>query len=146
MSVLPGFEEPELETKECEDCHGFFPLALFRKNGVGSTRAKCRDCERKYNKNLAAIRRLAPPKPDRCDMLGVVTEKLHVDHDHITNQIRGHICDSANIGLARLGDNLEGPLLCLFYMLKATYKAGNMEELVAARKRISEFWETLDRG
>jgi len=117
-SVLPGYEEPNEETCKCEDCKHTLPLSMFRPYGTGGRayRAKCRDCEKKYNKNLAALRKQAPPKPDRCDVTGRITENLVMDHDHETNDIRGWIEDGINIALARLGDNIEGVRLLLAYM------------------------------
>lgn len=43
---------------------------------------------------------------------------LYVDHDHITGNIRGLICQQCNAGIGLLGDNLEGLLNAVVYLQK----------------------------
>lgn len=44
--------------------------------------------------------------------------RLHVDHDHETGQIRGLLCNACNRALGQLGDNAEGIMNTLNYLLK----------------------------
>lgn len=42
----------------------------------------------------------------KCMICGVCVDKLHVDHNHITKQIRGLLCFNCNGGLGQFKDNL----------------------------------------
>lgn len=44
--------------------------------------------------------------------------KLVVDHDHVTGQVRGLLCTMCNKGLGLLGDNIEGLEKALAYLKK----------------------------
>lgn len=46
----------------------------------------------------------------------VLTTKLHVDHCHETNKIRGILCMPCNVALGMLGDNEEGLTRALSYV------------------------------
>lgn len=37
----------------------------------------------------------------------VANRKLAVDHDHVTNEIRGLLCFSCNNGIGKFGDSIE---------------------------------------
>lgn len=45
-----------------------------------------------------------------CQLCGVdlTSSKVCIDHDHQSGIIRGIICSKCNVGIAMLGDNLEG--------------------------------------
>ena len=38
-----------------------------------------------------------------------------LDHDHETNLFRGWLCDDCNLGIGKLGDNLEGIMRAVKY-------------------------------
>lgn len=40
----------------------------------------------------------------RCDICGDAMMPACVDHDHITGQVRGLLCDNCNVGIGRLKD------------------------------------------
>lgn len=46
-------------------------------------------------------------------------ETFFVDHDHITGFIRGLLCNRCNVGIGKLGDNLEGLTRALEYLQRA---------------------------
>jgi hypothetical protein len=58
-----------------------------------------------------------PPRPtdSRCDICSRV-KKLVLDHDHHTGAFRGYICRDCNMGLGKLGDNLDGLLRAVEYL------------------------------
>ena len=83
----------------------------------------CKTCKRE----LTRIRRNLldenprPPEGTPCACCGQV-RKLHLDHDHSTNEFRGFICQSCNHGLGHLGDNTDGVLRALAYLRKSEPK------------------------
>lgn len=56
-----------------------------------------------------------------CEICGS-EEKLQADHDHQTGEFRGILCSSCNIGLGRLGDNVESIKKTLLYLEQALSK------------------------
>lgn len=44
------------------------------------------------------------------------TGRLHIDHDHATDRVRGLLCHRHNHGLGMLGDSEEGLLAALKYL------------------------------
>ena len=57
------------------------------------------------------------PEPTICECCGREGQ-MRLDHDHITNTFRGWICDSCNVGIARLGDDIKGVENALAYLRK----------------------------
>src|SRR5579872_2442582 len=47
-------------------------------------------------------------------------EKLAVDHDHLTGQVRGLLCFACNRGIGMLGDNIESLEKAINYLKIAT--------------------------
>ena len=79
-------------------------------------REECKDCERRLAKQLREAKKTAPPKSDKCDCCGTTTDTLVVDHDHVSGKFRGWLCKSCNIGIGKLGDNIEGITKALNYL------------------------------
>lgn len=44
------------------------------------------------------------------------SNKLVVDHDHITGKIRGLLCQACNGAIGKLGDNVEGVMRAVKYL------------------------------
>lgn len=115
--------EPVL-TRVCKECKQVKPLTntFFRNEHHTSKtpfyRAECRVCDRDIKRKLALIKKAAPPKPMQCQCCEKQTTALVVDHDHITHTFRGWICSGCNLGIARLGDNLEGIQKAAVYLNK----------------------------
>ena len=121
--------------KTCSKCGIEKDIDKFRVENKQSGKTKfrevirneCYDCEKEYNKMLQRIKKAAPKKPDRCECCGKVTEKLVVDHCHDKLRFRGWICQNCNIGIGRLGDNIEGLQNAMLYLFKTTFN----EKLIA---------------
>jgi hypothetical protein len=65
---------------------------------------------RRHVKRLPAPTR---PEPDTCELCGGPPgnrASIHLDHCHQTGVFRGWLCNSCNIGLGALGDDLDAIL------------------------------------
>jgi hypothetical protein len=56
---------------------------------------------------------------------------FHVDHDHRTRRVRGLLCDSCNLAIGKLGDDVEGVERALEYLIAARRRAAVWTEAVA---------------
>ena len=45
-------------------------------------------------------------------------EFFHVDHCHKTGEVRGLLCNNCNAGLGLLGDDLDGVMNIVYYLLQ----------------------------
>jgi Recombination endonuclease VII len=81
-------------------------------------RAKMRDWWRKKN-NIPTPTR---PKPKTCECCDRKLEagKTHLDHDHITGDFRGWLCNRCNLGIGQLGDCIEGLEKGIAYLKRAS--------------------------
>lgn len=71
-------------------------------------REECKDCEKRLSKQLREAKKVATPKPTKCQCCNKQTDALIVDHDHKTGKFRGWLCKSCNIGIGKLGDTIQG--------------------------------------
>ena len=77
----------------------------------------CKDCDKKANKVLSDLhKKHGHLKPDQCDCCRTSERKLVIDHDHATGLFRGWVCEPCNLGIGRLGDNIEGVEKALAYL------------------------------
>lgn len=59
----------------------------------------------KYNMTLADFDELAAKQSWLCLICNKGSEKLVVDHDHVTGHIRGLLCNTCNMAIGMLGDS-----------------------------------------
>jgi hypothetical protein len=126
------FGDVEVETKHCDSCDQTLPITEFRARGEGEGVKKrryttCKECERKYHSSLRRLHKSAPPKPNNCESCGERTDKLHLEHCHKTNAIRGWVCEDCNTSIGRAGDDLNGVLNILNYMVERDLVRRNVE-------------------
>ena len=57
----------------------------------------------------------AAPRPENCQCCGKQTD-LVPDHYRGTPKFRGWICRACNLGIGKLGDNIEGVTQALNYL------------------------------
>jgi hypothetical protein len=100
--------------KTCAKCKQSLDDSYFRIDSQGRNgeskiylRPECKKCEKKINNQLKTARQLASVKPLKCECCKQI-DKLVVDHDHTTGKFRGWLCKRCNLGIGKLGDNLEG--------------------------------------
>ena len=115
-----------METKTCRKCGRDLPLSCFSRRGEGTVKRRinidCKECISKESKIVRELRKSAPPVPKVCHCCGKAPDpnsfrnKLQLDHDHITGEFRGWICDNCNVSLSRAGDTIEGVKNLLTYL------------------------------
>lgn len=100
-----------------------FPSHSRYKLGVDD---RCRECINKNTSLVRQLRKKAPLPPEKCECCGKMpkidsrtgkTQTLRLDHNHDTQQFRGWLCDRCNSGIGKLGDNIEGIVNALNYLL-----------------------------
>ena len=99
---------PRCKTEKSRDC--------FYKYSQDSSGLQpyCKDCGKQHSREVAAIRKTAPPRPTNCECCNKVDPKLFLDH--ADNKFRGWLCNACNAGIGSLGDNLEGVTKAIIYL------------------------------
>ena len=117
-------------TGTCVECGKIAHAAWSKRNPMNAaTRSAAyreRNPERWRASSLRSKRKAMgiPPAPYPCPICCELCErklqpgKTHLDHDHVTKQFRGWLCNQCNMGLGLLGDREEGIMLALSYLLR----------------------------
>ena len=118
--------EEEIISKKCKICGEDRPLTEFRphKNFKDGIDSRCRICDRARQRlrNKLVNHPNTPPKPKVCDCCGKnpqdkkYPKPIVLDHDHKTMLFRGWLCDDCNLGIGKLGDNIEGVMKAINYL------------------------------
>lgn len=123
--------------KVCNVCHRLLDTTEFDKNQNAKNnrtvrRPSCKECRKGIDgKGIPSAERkkwtLNKPEyePFQCPIclkitIPGLTSKIVLDHDHITGEVRGWICDSCNTGLGRFKDSI--PLLDMAILYLKTKK------------------------
>lgn len=75
----------------------------------GLTEGDIRALKRHQGYRCAICRTLFPKD-------GQEGKRMHVDHCHITNRVRGLLCSRCNSGIGKLGDSVDGLRRALVYL------------------------------
>jgi len=116
-------------TRVCSKCSTEFPLneTFFSRNQSTNTggdkyfRPECKACTKKATQGKSKAFKLAG-KPERpslgtpCDLCKRVDRKLVFDHDHITLEHRGWLCDNCNRSIGMIGDTVESLEKAILYL------------------------------
>ena len=109
--------------KTCSKCNLRKPLEdfRFRQRSEDSSKprqpySQCRACEHEQAYVLKELKKEATPKPEYCDCCGKYDLKLRLDHCHESWAFRGWLCQNCNVGISRLGDNIEGLQKAINYL------------------------------
>jgi hypothetical protein len=66
-----------------------------------------REAERKYNLSKNQVLELkARTECEICGNINIKNKALCIDHNHITGQVRGVLCDACNTGIGKLRDDV----------------------------------------
>jgi hypothetical protein len=102
----------------------------FDKKGYRLKRPECSICTRRVSIGKAQATKIATKEgipykaPDGtncaiCNKIQTEKNKLVFDHCHKTEKFRGYCCNSCNRSLGVLGDNVEGLVNAINYLLKS---------------------------
>ncbi len=75
--------------------------------------------KRTYNLSLEDYNKLYIAQSGKCAICDQFEEKLDVDHDHTTNEIRGLLCRQCNVALGMIQENMSILSNMAMYVLKA---------------------------
>jgi hypothetical protein len=108
-----------MKTKKCIYCGiektvVHFPKHIMYKDKLDM---RCNTCIKSQRKIRNHLHKTAPPKPEVCSCCGKQPIKWCLDHDHISNEFRGWICEKCNTGIGKLGDDVNGLVMALNYLL-----------------------------
>lgn len=124
--------------KSCSKCAIEKPLEDFKFNSKGipgwcyeCTRVYTRDYQREnrtpeiererrlkavYNLTAEEFTYMVIAQGGKCGVCKKQNDNLYVDHNHITGQVRGLLCQKCNSGIGFLGDTVEGLSAALDYL------------------------------
>lgn len=112
------------QTKVCRTCQEEKPITNFQIDR-GAVYSRCKTCTSEAAKELRDIKKKAPEKPvdGKCECCKRVVEELsrthwYCDHWHKTGEFRGWICFFCNAGLGFLGDDKQGIVQALTYIIE----------------------------
>ena len=138
-TVYPGpveewTERLTKEGKDCSKCHKWKLImnyefncsgnCHFNKEGLRHTRPECKDCGKKEGKTCALAKAKSKkageptkaPEGMSCEICKKKC-KLVYDHDHETCEFRGWLCDPCNRGLGQCGDDIDGLVKRMNYLI-----------------------------
>lgn len=110
------------DTRECNKCGTVkdledFHVPYYKKNNQKGRSHTCKSCIKKQNQDVKVLRELNPPPKDSCcELCGVHSENLHLDHDHTDGSFRGYLCANCNQGLGKFKDNTSILALAIAYI------------------------------
>lgn len=98
ISSKKGCKYPQFKKSECETYSEDWKKDMWLRN--------------KYKINLRQYNKLLNLQDNKCKICNILfetisTKKVQVDHCHITNNIRGILCDKCNKGLGLIKDNIQ---------------------------------------
>ena len=124
-----------IPTRQCSKCEIILPLSeeFFNKNQSVNTggdkyfRPECKECTSKGTKGRTAAKKKAgnpkiPVLGTPCENCGRTNRELVFDHDHITLEHRGWLCDNCNRAIGMLGDDIPSIERVLKYLKKKKKK------------------------
>lgn len=84
-----------------------------------STRNRCKDCHKAQANIRKKLRKEnPPPKSGKCPVCQKHTEDWVLDHCHVNESFRGYICRYCNSGIGLLGDDIDGVVNALNYLIE----------------------------
>jgi len=110
-----------MSQKTCRACDTLKDLEdfpLFSTVGAGRKNT-CKACSNQLATVRARLRKAnPPPPPGPCPACARITTNWVLDHCHYTDQFRGYICNSCNLGFGKFNDDPKLMQQALDYLTK----------------------------
>jgi len=89
----------------CRPCHN-----AYRRANHDPIKSRAEGLKHRYNITLDQYDEMYEAQQGRCAICGTDTpgsrfNHFHVDHDHVTGQVRALLCEACNTGLGKFRDN-----------------------------------------
>ena len=113
--------------KICSYCKKRKNLKSFPKHSMykDNLDSRCKSCVKSHSKVRSKLHKHAPIKPEVCECCKEVPIKWVLDHDHQDDSFRGWVCDRCNTGIGKLGDNLDGLVKAVNYLIMSRNRNNN---------------------
>ena len=122
LSVPVAVLVPRMSTlKECRHCKELKPLESFPffSTNTAGRKNTCTSCSNDLSKVRRKLRKDNPPPPaGNCPSCGRFTEAWVLDHCHYTDEFRGYVCNSCNLGFGQFNDDPVLMLKAITYLLQ----------------------------
>lgn len=92
---------------KCIDCENINRKKTFDKDKAKISNRKSVWKKRNIDITYDSYLNMLTKQNSKCAICGVVSEHLSVDHCHKTNNIRGLLCNTCNLGLGSFKDSIE---------------------------------------
>ena len=116
----PETRSIDLPTKVCSECHAEKPTGDFYANSMRRTvhpickrcfnlKSRGRQYRTKYGVSVADFDRMMADQDDVCAICKskcLTGNRLCIDHDHITGEVRGLLCRKCNSAIGHFNDDL----------------------------------------
>jgi len=95
----------------------------YKQTVKGEATSRKSHLKTKYNLTIEEWDALYREQDGKCKCCGNLTEakKMHTDHNHITNKVRGLLCNGCNTGLGQLGDSPSRLQKAYNYLMREGY-------------------------
>ena len=104
--------------RACDTLKDLEDFPLFSTVGAGRKNT-CKACSNQLATVRARLRKKnPPPPPGNCPACNRLTSRWVLDHCHHTDQFRGYICNSCNLGFGKFNDDPELMSQALNYLTK----------------------------
>ena len=105
--------------RKCDTLKDLEDFPLFSTVGAGRKNT-CKACSNQLATVRARLRKKnPPPPPGNCPACNRLTSRWVLDHCHHTDQFRGYICNSCNLGFGKFNDDPNLMRQALDYLLDA---------------------------
>jgi hypothetical protein len=116
--------------KVCSVCHIEKQMDSFamQRGGKHGRSAICKPCKVEKNqiRQYGITTREALLITNTCQLCSLAlteTNRVCIDHDHITGDVRGILCSSCNVGLGQFKDSIEYLEMAIAYLRNPPFRA-----------------------